>query len=762
MDNIRKQLIVFLLSVVISDSVSATRMESDFSEAGDGVSIHGTITDAGSGEYIYGANIVLKGTRFGAVSNIEGFYSVPKIVPGQYTLLITFIGYARFEKIINVQPGYSGREDVELAAKDLIGREVVVTGEKSEFEKTIKTSTVSVNPIKIKTLPQIGEVDLFRALQFLPGVMSQNDFSAGLLVRGGNTDQNLILLDGITVYNPSHLGGFFSTFITDGLREAELIKGGYTAEYGGRLSSVLDIKTKDGNNKRIAGSGEISLISSKMLIEGPIANGGWLFAARRTYIDKALDGARKLGISDFDFPYYFFDIQANIYQDLTPNDRLRISAYFGSDVLDWRAATAFIDWGNETFSTRWRHLFSNRLFSTFMIARSKFEANFNFGGDDAFIGLDKVRDWTLKADLTYFRTENHQINFGTEIKDLNVEFKQTFDERELIRIIQKPIFSAVYFNSKWNPDSWIIQSGLRSTFYNDAVDKLTFSPRLSVKKLLNPLTALNFSIGRYYQYIYTFNDEFSSFTIIDQWFAIDESVPLQFADQIMFGFETKLTENINFTLEPYYKNMHNLLVGRPQLATFDEQLINPTVSDVFVETDAEAFGVEFFLEKTSGRLNGNLSYTYSYVIKQIENEPKYWANWDRRNVFKGVLNFNKSTNTEFGFAWTYSSGLPFTQQIGTYPYWEPGYTVPEYQLIPGTRNNARLPFSNRLDCSVTKHKRFSSWKMDYYFQIVNVFNRKNIFAVFWNTDEVEKGNPAERSDLRGFPLIPTFGIRAEF
>ena len=760
MNKIKKQLIIIFLSAVIIDPIIAASEEYENPDAG-GVSIHGTITDAGSGEYIYGANIVLKGTRFGAVSNIEGFYSVPKIVPGQYTLLITFIGYSRFEKIIIVQPGYNGLEDAELTMEDLIGREVVVTDEKSEFERTIKTSTVSVNPIKIKTLPQIGEVDLFRALQFLPGVMSQNDFSSGLIVRGGNTDQNLILLDGITVYNPSHLGGFFSTFITDGLREAELIKGGYTAEFGGRLSSVLDIKTKDGNNKRIAGSGEISLISSKMLIEGPTGNGGWLFAARRTYIDKALDGARKLGISDFDFPYYFFDIQANLYQDLTPNDRLRISAYFGSDVLDWKAATAFIDWGNETFSTRWRHLFSNRLFSTFMIARSKFKANFNIGGDDALKGLDQVRDLTLKGDLTYFRTENHQINFGTEIKDLDVEFKQTFDERELIRIIQKPIFSAVYFNSKWNPNGWIIQTGLRSTYYNNAVDKLTFSPRLSVKKLLNALTALNFSIGRYYQYIYTFNDEFS-FTIIDQWFAIDESVPLQFADQIMFGFETKLTEKINFTLEPYYKNMHNLLVGRPQVATFDEQIINPTVSDVFVETDAEAFGVEFFLEKTSGRLNGNISYTYSYVIKQIENEPRYWANWDRRNVVKGVLNFNKSANTEFGFAWTYSSGLPFTQQLGTYPYWEPGYTIPEYQLIPGARNNSRFPFSNRIDFSMTRHKRFDNWKLDYYFQIVNVLNRKNVFAVFWNTDEVEKGEPPERNDLKGFPLIPSLGIRLEF
>ena len=368
----------------------------------------------------------------------------------------------------------------------------------------------------------------------------------------------------------------------------------------------------------------------------------------------------------------------------------------------------------------------------------------------------------MKGDLTYFRTENHEIDFGAEIKDLNVKFEQKFDKRELIRIIQNPLFSAAYINSKWISDGWIIQTGLRSTFYNNAVDKLTFSPRLSIKKLLNPITALNFSMGRYFQYIYTFNDEFSSFTIIDQWFAIDESVPLQFADQIMFGFETKLTDKINFTVEPYYKKMHNLLVGRPQLATFDEQIINPTVSGVFIETDAEAFGIEFFLEKSSGRLNGNLSYTYSYVIKQIENEPRYWANWDRRNVFKGVMNFHKSTKTEFGFAWMYSSGLPFTQQIGTYPYWEPGYTVPDYQLIPGTRNNSRLPFSNRIDFSITRHKRFKSWNMDYYLQIVNVMNRKNVFAVFWNTQEVEKGEPPERNELEAFPLIPTVGIRANF
>ncbi|MCH8300964.1 MAG: TonB-dependent receptor [Candidatus Marinimicrobia bacterium] len=727
----------------------------------ESTTVHGTITDASTGEYVYGANIFLRGTTIGTVSNIEGFYSMPNLPPGEYTLIVTFIGFSKHEESFELRKGKSLRMDVDLSPVDIEGETVIVTDELSKFEHNINISTISISPRQIKSLPSIGEVDLFRALQFLPGVAAQNDYSSGLIVRGGNTDQNLILLDGITVYNPSHLGGFFSTFITEGLREAELMKGGYSAEYGGRLSSVLDIKTKDGNNKRFAGSAEISLVSSKLLLEAPIGNGGWLFAGRRTYIDKALDASRKLGISDFEFPYYFYDLQANIYQDLSPNDRLRISAYYGNDVLDWEEATANINWGNRTISTRWRHLFSDQLFSTFMIARSKFSAHFNFGGEDAFRGVDRVRDWTAKGDLTYFRTEDHEISFGTELKDLKVEFFQSFDSRELIRIDQSPKFFAFYVNSRLSLPGWVIQTGLRSTYYNDSTDRLTFSPRVSIKKVISNFNAFNFSIGRYYQYIYTFNDEFS-FNIINQWFAIDKSVPNQYADQIMFGYETTFSGFDRVTIESYYKKMNNLLVGRPEFATFDEQLINPAVADIFAVTEADAFGVELFFEKKVGAMNGNFSYAHSYVIKQIEDEPKYWANWDRRHTLKGVMNYHKSKSTQFGFSWVYTTGFPFTQQLGSYAYWEPEYRQPDYDLIPGSRNNSRLPYNNRIDFSITKHKKIKGAKVDYYLQIINVLNRKNLFAVSWDIEDTENGKVVERNDLRGIPLFPTIGIRMEF
>ena len=727
----------------------------------ESTTVHGTITDASTGEYVYGANIFLRGTTIGTVSNIEGFYSMPNLPLGDYTLIVTFIGFSKHEESFELRIGKSLRMDVDLSPVDLEGETVIVTDELSEFEHNINISTISISPRQIKSLPSIGEVDLFRALQFLPGVAAQNDYSSGLIVRGGNTDQNLILLDGITVYNPSHLGGFFSTFITEGLREAELMKGGYSAEYGGRLSSVLDIKTKDGNNKRFAGSAEISLVSSKLLFEAPIGNGGWLFAGRRTYIDKALDASRKLGISDFEFPYYFYDLQANIYQDLSPNDRLRISAYYGNDVLDWEEATANIDWGNRTISTRWRHLFSDRLFSTFMIARSKFSVHFNLGGEDAFRGVDRVQDWTAKGDLTYFRTEDHEISFGTELKDLKVEFFQSFDHLEVVRIDQSPKFFAFYVNSRLSLPGWVIQTGLRSTFYNESTDKLTFAPRVSIKKVMSSFNAFNFSIGRYYQYIYTFNDEFS-FQIIDQWFAIDKSVPNQYADQIMFGYETTFSGFDRVTIESYYKKMNNLLVGRPVFAAFDERLINPSVADVFKVTEADAFGIELFFEKRVGGINGNFSYAHSYVIKQIADEPRYWANWDRRHTLKGVMNYHKSKSTQFGFSWVYTTGFPFTQQLGTYAYWEPEYQFPDYDLIPGSRNNSRLPYNNRIDFSITKHKKIKGAKVDYYLQIINVLNRKNIFAVSWDINETEDGKIAERDDFRGIPLFPTIGIRMEF
>ncbi|MBA7613739.1 hypothetical protein ES703_20995 [subsurface metagenome] len=724
--------------------------------------ISGFVTDVESGEALAGANVYLQDLDLGAAANLDGYYVINNVPPGRRTLRVGYIGYTMESIEITIGPGQAVRQDVEMSPEVLTGRTIEVFAEREKFQREISVSRVSVSPTKLRTLPQVGEVDLFRAIQMLPGVRAQSEFSSGLIVRGGNTDQNLILFDGVTVYNPSHLGGVFSTFITEGLREAELAKGAYPAEFGGRLSSVLDIHSKDGNSKRFSGSAEISLIASKALIEGPLHKGGWLLTGRRTYIDQVLKLLNSTGVIDFELPYYFYDLQGNLYQNFGENDRVSLSLYKGDDKLDWPDILASINWGNQTASVRWRHLFSTRLISTFLVANSRFATNLAMGGSDGMKSNNHIKDITTKGDLTYFYMDNRLIKFGFELKDLDIRYLATFDVDTSAYLHQKPLQTAFYFSDKWNSHRWVVQYGLRLNYFDDASDKITLSPRFSAKYLLNDISALNLSLGRYYQYIFTINTETSFQTPINNWIAQDKSVPVQYSDQVVLGFEIQ-KHSYNLSFEAYAKTMHNLLVYRVQMAAFDEQVLGGAVSDIFQPTKAASWGMELFGEKTRGRLTGNLGYTLSWVVKQIEDEPKYWANWDRRHELKTSASWRFSEKWMISSTFQLGNGYPYTRMLGTYVYYEPGFgegvTI---TTIPGTRNNARLPAYHRMDVSLTRSLAGKRIKGEWYINIINLYNHRNVLAVFWDTDELKKGVPAVKNELKMFPIIPSLGIRISF
>jgi hypothetical protein len=741
----------FLIAVALPGSLAAR----------DHAVISGFVTDAETGEYIYGANIFLSGTPYGGVSNMEGYYVLSNIPPGTYTFTVSFIGYTTYRQELRLEGDETLVLNVALKPEVLTGEEITVSGERTAFERRVQLSQITMSPRQITALPQVGEVDLFRALQQLPGVNAENDFSAGLIVRGGDSDQNLILLDGITVYNPSHLMGMFSNFITEGLRDAELIKGGIPAEYGGRLSAVLNVRSKDGNQKETHVKGEVSMVTSKFLAEGPIHNGAWLVTARRTYVDQMLAAFRALNLTDFELPYYFYDVQANIFQNLTPNDRLSCSLYFGDDVLNWTAANTLFSWGNRTLSFRFRHIFSQRLFSNFMVAASRFDINSEFGGDDAIHERDVIDDLTSKGDLTYYLSDQQEIKFGFEIKKLDIRYGSWFGDEEQFRLNQQPVYGGLYGQLNWHPRGWVLAVGLRLNYYDAIRDRFHLAPRFSLKRLLGEWTSLTFSVNRYYQHIFTVNDEFAM-RILNAWVAQDTTIATPYANELLVGFQTRLPLGIGATVEAYYRQMYNLYVFKNELASFDQEIINPRVADFFEPTRAEAFGIEWYFSRTLGKVNGMASYTLSWVIKQIADEPRYWANWDRRHNLKLAVNYRLSRKWEFGSTLNTYTGVPYTPILGFYTYYEPGYQNPIYFEIPGTRNSKRLPFYERLDVGFTRHFIFKKWKLDIYLNLINLTRHDNYFRIIYDTSPLKAGNPPEEERLKMLPFIPIIGFRGEF
>ena len=412
-------------------------------ESPDGGTISGFVLDGASGEGLPGANVILSGTQMGTATNFDGYFVITDIPHGSYELKISFIGFELLSEKVNLKRGERVRRDVELVPQAVELQEVVVTEERVERKVNIQASRIKLNLRQMKGVPQIGEADLFRALHALPGVLTETEFSTGLIIRGGNSDQNLILLDGITVYNPSHLGGFFSNFILDAVKEADLLKGGFNAEYGGRLSAVLNVRSREGNRKKFEGKMSVSLISAQTTLEGPAGKkGAWLVAGRRTYFDKVFQG------TDLYFPYYFYDVQGHIFQDLTKNDRISLSWYTGRDDLSWDAFLLNGRWENKTLSLNYRKLFSETLVSHWMLAKSRFDILFDLGGGSGINEVDYIDDLTFRSDWTWFASQETQFRFGAEVKDLGFQYSASYLDSSIFMSRQSPVEAAVYAKMK--------------------------------------------------------------------------------------------------------------------------------------------------------------------------------------------------------------------------------------------------------------------------------------------------------------------------
>ena len=761
--------------------------------------ISGFVSDSSSGEALIGANVFLRETGQGMATDINGYYIIQDIVPGNYTIMVSYIGFDIYKQNTRLNDDESKKVNINLIEQVVELTEIEVTAEKLQRKNNIQPSRINLSPRMMKAAPALAEPDLFRTIQALPGVLTTSEFSTGLVIRGGNTDQNLIMLDGITVYNPSHLGGVFSNFIVDGVKEAELIKGAYNAEYGGRLSAVLNVISREGNKNEFKGKANLSLLSAQTTLEGPFYKGAWVLSGRRTYFDLVLPKVLPDNINANIPPYYFYDIQSHVFSDITSKDRISFSYYSGIDDILFDTFGLDGQWGNNTVSGHYRRVFSERLVGNILIANSRFFTEFGLGGDNGLVSYNEIDDKTLSADFSWFKSSNSTLKFGAQLKKLGFEYTNKFQDSTQFQIKTDPLEFAQYIKLKYKPnDLFIIEPGLRLNLYNVYPDSLFPDLRLGLKYIITNNRYLNFSVGNYHQFISTFQDDFNP-SILDNWIAADTSVSPGKSMQVVLGYEEYIKNIYKIQIEGYYKDLKNLLTYEEKRSTTDAQVSDESLANIVTPADGYAFGFELFGQKMSGKLSGWVAYTYS-VSRKIMNsiyadgEQEYYTNWDRTHAFSvlGNYQFNKKWETNWRFA--FQSGQAYTPIMGYYVQKFPESPEELFRTIPGTRNSGRYEPYSRLDIGAVYHAKIGKTNVDFFFQIINTLNRSNTFRKVYslgspyngldddgdwdkdlhdtngngradpgepNVDESDEGKINERS-IGLFPILPTFGFTWEF
>jgi len=761
--------------------------------------ISGFVSDSSSGEALIGANVFLYETRQGMATDINGYYIIQDIVPGNYTIMVSYIGFDMYKQKTRLSDDESKKVNINLVEQVVQLTEIEVTAEKLQRRNNIQPSKISLSPRMMKAAPALAEPDLFRTIQALPGVLTTSEFSTGLVIRGGNTDQNLIMLDGITVYNPSHLGGVFSNFIVDGVKEAELIKGAYNAEYGGRLSAVLNVISREGNKNQFKGKANLSLLSAQTTLEGPFYKGAWILSGRRTYFDLVLPKVLPAETAENIPPYYFYDIQGHVFSDLSPKDRFSLSYYSGIDDIFFDTFGLNGRWGNNTISAHYRRVFNEKLVGNFLVANSQFFTSFGLGGDNGLVSYNEIDDKTLSAYFSWFKSSNSTLKFGAQLKKLGFEYTNKFQNSTQFQIKTDPLEFAQYIKLKYKPnDLFIIEPGLRLNLYDVYPDSLFPDLRLGLKYLLTDDRYINFSVGNYHQFISTFQDDFNP-AILDNWIAADTSVSPGKSIQVVLGYEEYIKNMYKIQVEGYYKDLKNLLTYEEKRSTTDAPVSDESLANIVTPADGYAYGFELFGQKMSGKLSGWVAYTYS-VSRKIMNsiyadgEQEYYTNWDRTHAFSvlGNYQFNKKWETNWRFA--LQSGQAFTPILGYYVQKFPESPEEVFRTIPGTRNSSRYEPYSRIDVGAVYHAKVGKTNVDFFFQIINTLNHSNTFRKIYslgspfngldddgdwveedhddngngrpdpgetNVDEPDEGRIREKN-ISLFPIIPTIGFTWEF
>jgi hypothetical protein len=772
---LKQRIVIFLLLLTTSRNFAQN------------ASISGFVAGVQNGESLIGANVYFKEISEGASTNTSGYYVIPDIPPGNYTIICSYIGYAEYRKRIRLRPKENLRLNITLSPLLIETESINIVADSVRtsiklFDKAI--SKINLSPAEIKQMPAVAEADLLRTLQSLPGILSISDYSSEIYVRGGTSDQNLFLIDGADVYNPEHAFGLFSTFNTDAIKNAEISKGGFGAEYGGRLSSVLNITNLDGNRKSFEGMAEISLLSAKTTLQMPLGNFGSISGSfRRTYLAETA----KLFVKKIP-EYHFYDANIKAFFDLGISNKLTFSFYNSDDNLNYEfnsgnedSPTLGYNWGNISAGMRWTHIFSPRFFSNFWINFSNFSSKFSVMDIDE---TNTVKDITGKGQFEYALAKSIGAQFGFEYKHLNINFSQE-SSNAIVDMGSPQDYIALYLSARWHPGKrWVIEPGLRFNSFKSSKNFQDWAPRFAVKYRLNETINLKASSGIYYQYLQKIPRPFFA----DIWTASDNNYDRSRSRHFIAGFQKEIADNLALEIEGYYKDYNNLyslnnyyVDFKPQKYDKEGKPIYTSTCGLFNRGDGYSYGVEFILRKNYGSLSGWLAYSLSrtdYLIDNINHNRYFEPRHDRTHVINFVFNIDiknalrelsgkpyriDKTRWKLGANFVYSSGQPITLTSSTYYAGStPDQPYEQLFLYPTSINNFRLPPYIRLDLSLRYEIQHIKWKMSPYLQIFNIGNRENVWFIQYENEVKNNRINQTVTTTDMFPILPTIGIRFNF
>ena len=767
--------------------------------------LSGTITDENSNETLIGVNISIPELKTGVTTNEYGFYSLT-LPKGIYKFQITYLGYRSIEETVNLSQNI--KNNFRLIGSETVLQEVVIIDNSNKA--TIRKPEMSVNKLSISTIKKmpvvLGEVDIIKALLLLPGVSNAGEGASGFNVRGGGADQNLILLDEATIFNSSHVFGFFSVFNPDAIKDLKLYKGGIPARYGGRASSVLDIYQKDGNSKSFHVNGGIGLITSRILAEGPIVKdkGSFLVGGRGSYAHLFL----KLSEEQKNNAAYFYDLNTKLSYKLNPNNNIYLSGYFGRDVFSLNKSFTNT-YGNATLNLRWNHLFSEKLFSNLSLIYS----DYYYGLYLDFVGFkwdSGIKNYNIKYDFKSYISDKFKLNYGVNgiyynfnpgtIKPSNENSGINFDQLDKKYALE----TALYINAEQEISKKISLSyGLRySMFYrlgestvNLYADNnpVTFNsdmqiyeqakpigtkyldknkviktynnlePRFSAGYQLNENQSIKASYNKMVQYLQLISNT-SSPTPLDVWTPSDTYIKPQIADQVALGYFRNFKENMySLEVETYYKEVQNRL----DYIDGANLIANDAIEQIILNGQLRSYGLEIMLRKNEGKLNGWISYTLSKSEQQtpgrtpqesgINNGNWYNSVYDKLHNLAVTGSYDLNKKWAFGSNFVLQSGQPITYPNGQYQYL--GITIPSY----GLRNENRLPTYHHLDISTTLTPRKNdtrNWKAEWVFSIYNIYNRKNAASINFRQNEDTGNNEAVKTSI--FGIVPAVSYNFKF
>ena len=728
--------------------------------AAQAATLSGFVTDADNGESLPLASIVLTQVQLGAASNSSGYYAVKEVPAGTYEVEISYIGYKSWRDTL----AFSDRDvrlDVALQVESVDLEEIVIQAKRSEeLEQATQSSFIALQVEPLQQMPAIGEADLLRSLQLLPGIQSASDISSGLYVRGGGPDQTAILLDHIPLYNPSHLFGFFSTFNADAIKDVQLYKGAYPAAYGRTLGAVLDVSNREGNRQRFSSRGGVSLIASRLLAEGPVGQGSWMLAGRRTYLEPILNAIRSRGV-DIPLNYYFYDFNGKVNQRWG-DDTFTVSTYWGQDDLrvdreDENESFVDLRWGNRALTARWTRVFSPTLFGHFMAAGSSYENTLLFSFfDTPFSIANSIRDWSLKGDVDYFANRDHTLTLGFLTTLFEFDYSESFNQQEQSDLYQRSVLASAYVQDEWQAGPTTrLRLGGRGTYFSVG-DRLHFTPRMSLSHALSDKIRIKAAAGMYRQYLQLITTE--AFSGGDFWVPLDSSVEPGRSYQGVMGTEWDPSRRYQLSVEAYYTDLANLVVLDNAVAVDSED----TRSDDIFKSGGSgwASGVEVFLQRRTGALTGWVGYTLGWTRRtfpELNGGLTFPPKYDRRHDLSFVVSY-QAGKWRLGSNLVYATGQAFTPASARYSLREPTTRSVKDYVLPAERNSARLLPYHRLDASASRE--FGLWGLDveFYLQIFNLYSRRNEWFVQFDTKKPE----TEPEVVKQLPIVPTLGFNFSF